>query len=111
MVEAQLRIWEDQFPPALQTVPAKRSGTFNTEAGTSVSLSVYGTWTGRGSERASVPGYGLIAAVVPACVAGEGEQQYAFAMRAVGPAATIALGADPFAAFVRSSQTDFETVY
>lgn len=123
MVEAQLQDWEEEFPPLKRTSPARRSGAFDLEAATAVSLAVGGLWTGRRSaaadqvadaadtaeERASRPArpdYALLGAIVPSRPASEGERQYAFVLRAVGPAETLSAAAGPFAAFVRSARTD-----
>lgn len=111
MVEARLQAWEEEFPGESRTRPLRRTGAFDVEAGTAVSLAAEGSWRAgpeAGAPRAheSRPGYALLGAVVPSRPAGEGERQYAFLLRAVGPLETLSAAAEPFASFVRSARTD-----
>ncbi|CAE8593168.1 unnamed protein product, partial [Polarella glacialis] len=107
ILQAQLRDWEAEFPPERRTSLPRRSGEFDAAAGTAVSLSVSGTWVGpEESPRAPQPDSAMLAAVIPARPAGEGERQFAFLVRTVGPAGAVAANADAFASFVRSAQTD-----
>lgn len=120
MVEAQLQAWAREFLPDGRVLPAQRSGAFDVDAGSAVSVALAGTWAGRAAdaghrelhaastrgERQRRPDYALLGAIVPARPAEEGQQQYAFFLRAVGPAEVLAAAAEPFAAFVRSARTD-----
>lgn len=110
-VEAQLRAWEAEFPPSGRTAPPRRTGVFSVEEGTAVSVAMEGEWSGLGTTADIMPGYALLAAVLPARPAGEGEQQYAFLIRAVGRLDTMAAARDAFAAFVRSAHTDGSYIY
>lgn len=106
-VEDWLGSWEAQFPAANRTRHAQSSGKFSVGAGEAVKLVLAGSWAQEGAPPEElVPACALLAAVLPAKLAEEGERQYAFFVSALGSEQDVLPAEVYFSAFIRSAQTD-----